>query len=58
MVPDSFDRIDNMPGEYSITLNPNIPPEQHGRCKVSTVAKEEVKNQMKQMTVKDIITHR
>ena len=56
MFPDSFDNIDHMPDEYNITLNPNFQPMQQGQCRVSVDAKEEIKIQIREMTVQDIIT--
>ena len=56
MFLDSFDEIGSMPGAYSITLNPNIPPMQNGKCRVPIETKEEVEAQLKEMTTQDIIT--
>ena len=54
MFPDSFDRMGNMQDEYSNTLDPNVPPVQHGRHRVPKEAKEEIKDQLKDMTTQDI----
>ena len=51
MFPDSFDDM----GKYSITLNHNVPPIQERKCRVPKKAKEEIKSQLKQMTIQDII---
>ena len=32
--PTSFNAVGNMPGEYSIFLDPTVSPVQHARCKV------------------------
>ena len=43
MFPDSFDKIGNMQGEYSITLGPIVPPVQHGRYIVPIEAKKRLR---------------
>ena len=45
-----------MPGEYSINLDPTVQPVQHGRNIVSIEVIEEIKAQLKEMIMQDIIT--
>ena len=40
--PTSFDTTGNMPGEYTIHLDPSIPPVQHTCRIVSIEAREEI----------------
>ena len=51
-----FDTIDSMPGQYNITLDPNILPVQHGKHRVPIEAKEEIEAQLKEMTTQGSIT--
>ena len=39
MLPHSFNKMGNIPDKYSITLELNVPPVQHGRCRVPIEAK-------------------
>ena len=56
MFPDFFTKIGNIPGDYPITLDPNIPPVQHRRCRLLIEAKEDIKIQLREMIVQVIIT--
>ena len=56
MLPDSFNKIGNMPDKYSITHDLHIAPVQHGRHRVPIEAKVEIDAQLKEMTMQDIIT--
>ena len=47
MFTHSFDKIGSMPGEYSITLDPNIPPVQHGRCRVPTEQRKRLRRKQR-----------
>ena len=38
--PKSFDHVGNMPGTYTIHLDPSVPPAQHARRKVPIEYKE------------------
>ena len=43
MLPDVFNKIGNMPGEYSIILTPIVLPVQHGRHRVPLEAKKRLR---------------
>ena len=51
MIPDSFYKIDSMSGKYSITPDSDVQAVHHGRYRVSIVAKEEIGDQLKEMTI-------
>ena len=57
MFADSFNKIDNMSGEYSITVDPNTSSTTSSTLKqrVPIEIKEDIETQMKEMTVQDII---
>ena len=52
----SIGKMGSMSEKYSSTHNPNSLPAQHRRYRVSPEAKGEIDNQLKEMTVPDIIT--
>ena len=52
MFLDSFDKVDSMPGTYSITLDPNISPMQNRKCSVPIEAKKDTDAQLKEMALK------
>ena len=49
LYPNSFDRIGDMLGEYDIKIDPQVPPVQHGRCKVPIKYKMEIKKELNEM---------
>ena len=56
LFPNSFDCIGDMQGEYNIKADLTVPPVQHGRWKVSTEYKEEIKKELAEMVQQRIIT--
>ena len=54
--PKSFDHVGNMPGIYTICLDPSVPPAQHARRKVPIEYKEQIENALQQMEDLKIIT--
>ena len=56
LYPNSFDRIGNMPGEYDIKIDPQVPPVQHGRYKVLIEYKAEIEKELHEMGCQGIIT--
>ena len=54
--PQSFDTTGNMPGEYTIHLDPSFPPLQHARCKVPTEYREIIEKLLQDMVDQGIIT--
>ena len=55
LYPNSFDRIGDMSGEYDIKIDPQVPPVQHGRCKVPIEYKAEIEIELNQMVCQGII---
>ena len=54
--PNSFDHVGNMPGTYTICLDPSVPPAQHARRKVSIEYKEQIEKALQHMEDLKIIT--
>ena len=54
--PKSFDCVGNMPGTYTIRLDPSVPPAQHARRKVPIEYKEQIEKALQQMEDLKIIT--
>ena len=54
--PKSFDHVGNMPGTYTIHLDPSIPTAQHARRKVPIEYKEQIEKALQQMEDLKIIT--
>ena len=54
--PKSFDHVGNMPGTYTICLDPSVPPAQHARRKVPIEYKEQIEKALQQMEDLKIIT--
>ena len=55
LYPKSFDRIGDMSGEYDIKIDPQVPPVQHGRCKVPIEYKAEIEKELNDMVCQGII---
>ena len=54
--PKSFDHVGNMPGTYTIHLDPSVPPAQHARREVPIEYKEQIEKALQQMEDLKIIT--
>ena len=54
--PESFDTSGNMPGEYTIHLNPSFPPVQCTRRKVPIECREAIEKLLRDMVDQGIIT--
>ena len=54
--PQSFDTIGNMPGVYTICLDPSVPPVQHTTCKVPIECREAIEKLLQDMVDQGIIT--
>ena len=54
--PKSFDPVGNMPGTYTIHLDPSVPPAQHASRKVPIDYKEQIEKALQQMEDLKIIT--
>ena len=54
--PKSFDHVGNMPGTYTIHLDPSVPPAQHAWRKVPIEYKEHIEKAFQQMEDLNIIT--
>ena len=54
--PKSFDHVGNMPGTYTICLDPSVPPAQHARRKVPIEYKDQIEKALQQMEDLKIIT--
>ena len=54
--PMSFDHVGNMPGTYTIHLDPSVPPAQHARRKVPIEYKEQIEKALQQMEDLKIMT--
>ena len=54
--PKSLDYLGNMPGTYTICLDPSVPPAQHARRKVPIEYKEQIEKALQQMEDLKIIT--
>ena len=54
--PNSFDHVENMPGTYTIHLDPSVPPAQHARRKVPIEYKEQIEKALQHMEELKIIT--
>ena len=52
----SFDCVGNMPGTYTLHLDPSVPPAQHARRKVPIEYKEQIEKALQQMEDLKIIT--
>ena len=52
----SFNHVGNMPGTYTICLDPSVPPAQHARRKVPIEYKEQIEKALQQMEDLKIIT--
>ena len=55
LYPKSFDRIDNMSGEYDIKIYPTVLPVQHSRCKVPIASKAKIEKELGDMISQGII---
>ena len=55
LYPNSFNRISDMYSEYDIKIDPQVPPVQHGRCKVLIEHKAEIKKELNEMVFQGII---
>ena len=53
--PHSFDTIGNMPGVYTICLDPSVPPVQHARCKIPIDCREAIEKFLQDMVDQEII---
>ena len=54
--PKSFDCVGNMPGTYTIHLDPSVPPAQHARRNLPIEYKEQIEKVLQQMKDPKIIT--
>ena len=54
--PNSFDGIGKFPGQYHITLDPNVPPVVHSYRRVPVAMKPEIKMELDDMVANGIIT--
>ena len=54
--PESFDHVGNLPGIYTMHLDPSIPPVQHARRKVPIECKEQIEKALQKMEDLQIIT--
>ena len=54
--PESFDHVGNLPGIYTMHLDPSIPPVQHARRKVLIECKEQIEKALQKMEDLQIIT--
>ena len=55
MYPNSFDRIGSLKGEYTIKIDPTIPPVSQARCKVPIESKEAICATLDSMIAEDIL---
>ena len=55
MYPNSFDRIGSLKGEYTIKIDPSIPPVQQARLKVPIESKEAISATLDSMIKGDIL---
>ena len=55
-LPESFDHIGNLPGIYTMHLDPSIPPVQYARRKVLIECKEQIEKALQKMEDLQIIT--
>ena len=55
MYPNSFDRIGSPKGEYTIKIDPNVPPVSQARCKVPIESKEAICVALDSMITQDIL---
>ena len=53
--PHSFDTTGNMPGVYTIRLDPSVPPVQHARRKVPIECREAIEKLLQDMVDQKII---
>ena len=53
--PQSFDTTGNMPGVYTICLDPSVPPVQHAHCKVPIECREAIEKLLQDMVDQEII---
>ena len=54
--PQSFDTTHNMPGVYTICLDPSVCPVQHARCKVPIECRDAIEKLLQEMVDQGIIT--
>ena len=54
--PQSFDTTGNMPGVYTICLDPSVPQVQHARCKVPIECRDAIEKLLQEMVDQGIIT--
>ena len=47
--PDCFNTVRNFPGEYNITIDPNIQPKQHARRKVLIELQDKIEAKLDEM---------
>ena len=55
LYPNSFDQISDMSGEYDIKIDSQVPPVQHGRCKVPIKHKADIEKELNEMVWQGII---
>ena len=55
MYPNSFDRISSLKGEYTIKIDPSVPPVSQARCKVPIKNKEAICVALDHMIMEDIL---
>ena len=55
MYPNSFDRIGSLKGEYTIKIDPTVPPVSQSRCKVPIESKEAICAALDSMIAEDIL---
>ena len=55
MYPNSFDRVGSLKGEYTIKIDPTVPPVSQARCKVPIESKEAICAALDQMIADDIL---
>ena len=55
MYPNSFDRVGSLKGEYTIKIDPSVPPVQQARCKVPIESKEAINVALDYMLAEEIL---
>ena len=53
--PHSFDTTGNIPGVYTICLDPSVPPVQHAHCKIPIECREAIEKLLQDMVDQEII---
>ena len=53
--PYCFDTVGNFPGEYNITVDPNVQPKEHARRKIPLELQDKIKAKLDKMEQKGII---